>query len=268
MSNKYLWAEMTRLEIEEAQSRNCVVLMPLGSIEQHGPHLSVDVDAYLSSEMAKRAAQIVDDILVTPPIWSGYSPEHKGMPGVLYVRLETIQNLLLDLCHSIADQGFERIILLNGHGGNSAMMRAVAKEFLRTHGISIACADLSSFGSKELAAARVSGPGGVGHAGERETSLHLYLRPELVDMELAPTEYWHEKFGNLSPFVRGDVSDLSASLQGRVWIPSDFKTMFPSGLQGDATVATAETGKRLYDATLSELCDFLKEFRCFEAKQS
>ena len=143
------------------------------------------------------------------------------------------------------------------------MMRAVAKEFLRTHGVSIACADLSSFGSKELAAARVSGPGGVGHAGERETSLHLYLRPELVDMELAPTEYWHEKFGNLSPFVRGDIDQ-----QGRVWIPSDFKTMFPSGLQGDATVATAETGKRLYDATLSELCDFLKEFRCFEAKQS
>ena len=71
MSNKYLWAEMTRLEIEEAQSRDCVVLMPLGSIEQHGPHLAVDADAYMSNEMAKRAAQIVDDILVTPPnlVW-------------------------------------------------------------------------------------------------------------------------------------------------------------------------------------------------------
>lgn len=252
---RILWSEMTWPEVRQASQDGYLVIVPVGSIEQHGPHLPVDTDANCAYEIARRAAERMDRMLVCPAVWTGFSPEHKGFPGTIYLRLETMVNLLTDICHAIISHGFRKIVLFNGHGGNSDLIRAVAREFLRTHGIAIACADHWAFAAKRIASIRRSGPGGMDHADEMETALQLYLRPELVRQGTARANYG-------DPLPRGETSFSSCDnfAPGTVFVPRDYSLTEPEGRVGDPTVATAETGRLILEAELEELVAFLKEF--------
>lgn len=253
---KYLWAEMTWPELRQVAQENYVVVVPVGAIEQHGAHLPVDVDVRLPFELATRAAQVTDGVLVAPSIWSGLSPEHHRFPGTIYLRLETMVYLVSDVLHCIASYGFHKIVLLNGHGGNTAPLRAIAKDFLRTHGLSVACADHWVFAAKEIQQVRRSAAGGIGHACEMETSLYLHYHPELVQMDLAAAAYEDPVRKGLTSFVWKDMFE-----PGMVWMTRDYGIHDPLGLVGDATVATPETGKAIFEAELEHFTAFLREFR-------
>jgi len=107
-----LWAEMTREDLKAALGQDPVVIVPVGAIEQHGPHLPVDTDANGVYELAVRAATAQSGVIVAPPIWWGYSHNHRAWPGLITLSSETLIQVVQDICLSIHQQGFRRIIVL------------------------------------------------------------------------------------------------------------------------------------------------------------
>src|SRR5215216_789205 len=114
---KVLWQELLRHELLAALAQNPVVIVPVGSVEQHGPHCPPDVDISIPFHLAVAVAQEVDDfpVLVAPPVSLGFTPYNMGHAGTITLRLETFIEVLCDVCRSLQANGFERIVLLNGH---------------------------------------------------------------------------------------------------------------------------------------------------------
>lgn len=254
-NHEVLWSEMSRVEVKQAREAAWLVILPIGSTEQHGPHLPVDTDAYYASEIARRAAARAGNALVTPPVSFGVSPEHQDFHGTLSLRIETFLNLLRDICDSLVIQGFRKIVLLNGHGTNAPLIAAFNYDFMRTHGVSLA--SMSWFDLipvDELREILEGGSGGSDHAGEFETSVALHLRPELVRRERAFADYGDEdhkraitSFGMRGMFDPGVAVIAAHSLR-------------QSGVNGDPTLATAEKGRLILDRAVERLVAFLKEY--------
>jgi creatinine amidohydrolase len=194
------WGKLRRPEIENAAKAGGIVIIPVASIEQHGNHLPVNTDANCCFEIAKRAAQAIDEfpLLVLPPIWTGYSPHHMTYPGSITLKYHTFVDLLTQVATSVHAHGFKKILFLNGHGGNSAIVAAMRIKLAAEEGFSCIATtywDLPSV-SGQIKKVSQSDKGFIGHAGEIETSLQLFLQPELVDQGAAT---W-------SPGVWGDPS--------------------------------------------------------------
>src|SRR5436190_17297377 len=128
MTPPLLWAELRRDEIAAARDARAVVVVPIGAIEQHGPHLPVNTDISAAWAIAIRLSVACEDppVLVAPAVPWGVSHYHMVFPGTLTLTVESLSELLLDLCRSIAHNGFRRIVLLNGHGGNAATIETVS----------------------------------------------------------------------------------------------------------------------------------------------
>lgn len=225
---KILWQEMRRVEFPEAAKAGAVVIIPIGSTEQHGPHLPVNTDMNCCWTIATRAAQAVEEfpVIVTPPIWSGQSPHHMRFPGAITLKLHTLVDVITEICESIAAHGFKKMIVLNGHGGNSALVQTLCQHKLRYENglevIPITYWDLIPEVFKEVM--EVDRPG-VGHAGEAETSLQLYLQPDLVEWSLAQ--------------------------------PAD-------GVHVDPRAATKEKGRRIVEAAVKKLAEVIREYHARE----
>jgi len=247
---------MNRQEIEKAQKAGDMVVIPVGSIEQHGPHLPVDTDIHSAYEIAKRAALKRGDVLVCPPVWFGYSPHHMGFHGTLTIRLETFLNLLKDICDSLYQHGFRKMLILNGHGGNRALINLVANDFMRTHRTKILAASYWDLAAQEIRNLRKSEPGGMGHACELETSVQLYLRRDLVDTGQVSKETWTPKSRFGISYGPRDLLD-----SGSVTIGFDFAESAPRGIMGDPTVASADTGEKVVAAVVDRLVDLLEEYK-------
>ena len=178
-----VWGEMTAAELGECAAAGDVVLLPIGAVEQHGPHLPTDVDIRGAIETANAAAAQRDYMVVAPPVWWGLSGAHKGFPGLLTVRVETFLALLEDLCESIVDDGFKKIVLVVGHGSNKPPVQMFVGQFAQKTGVNILQLNYLNLGSAKFQEIRQSGLGGDFHAGEAETALILHLAPELVKMD-------------------------------------------------------------------------------------
>jgi len=222
---KVLWQELRRPEFEEAIKADAVVIIPVGSTEQHGNHLPVNTDANCCFAIAQRTALAIDEfpVLVLPPIWTGYSPHHMAYPGTITLRYETFVELLTQVAASVHAHGFSKILFLNGHGGNSAVIAAMRTKLADEEGasaIGYTYWDMPSV-PEEMATVCQSDKGFIGHAGEIETSLQLYLQPELVDMAAA------------------------------VWVP---------GLWGDPSTGAREKGKRIVNAAVNALASIVRDY--------
>lgn len=191
---KVHWEEMRRTEIEEAAKANAVVIIPVGSTEQHGNHLPINTDANCCSDIAQRAAQAVDEfpVLVTPTIWMGFSPHHMAYPGTITLKYHTLVEVLTQVVASVHAHGFKKILILNGHGGNRGIVDSLRFKLTYEDGIPLvgySYWEMPSVTEKLLKLAQTDEGLGkkdiIGHAGEVETSLQLYLQPELVDIESA-----------------------------------------------------------------------------------
>lgn len=178
-----LWSERTREEFAAYAERGAVVIVPVGSVEQHGLALPVSTDnrevEYVAQEGARRATA---PVLVIPVIPFGISLHHLMYPsGTITLRVETLLRVLNEVCESVVQHGFERILLLNGHGGNASTVNAAAMELRFRLVRQIQAANwwdlaLSVFGEVCEGPAKES----IGHAGEAETSCILALTPESV----------------------------------------------------------------------------------------
>jgi creatinine amidohydrolase len=193
------------------------VLVPLGSLEQHGPHLPLDTDTRIAVAVAGRAADGRDGVMVAPPVAFGASGEHAAFPGTLSIGTQALTDLLVELGRDAA-RDWDALLLVNGHGGNR-------------DGVEAALSRLQAEG-RRAAVFHVSPPGGDAHAGRAETSLLLHLAPAAVRVELA------------EPGERAPVGTLIDRLRHE-----GVRAVSPNGVLGDPAGATAEEGERL----LSEL---------------
>lgn len=220
-----------RWEFPGLLKNNPVVIVPIGSIKQHGPHLPVDNDISIPYHIAVRTAELIDDlpILVTPPFWLGFTHYNMGHYGALTVRLETFIAALSDICRSICAHGFERIILMNGPGGNVAPVTAVATK-LSQENIMTLSFPYWTLCQMEMTTWSTKDGRGPGHAGEWEKSFQMYLRGHLVAMDK------REAGNSRSPF--------SPAVTKYAGMP-ERRRESPTGSVGDPFAATAEKGERL-----------------------
>ena len=204
-----------------------IVLVPLGSTEQHGPHLPFTTDALIAEAVARAAAQRLSEatgrgVVVAPTLTYGASGEHQGFPGTISIGHEALRQVLVELIRSISTWA-NSIILINGHGGNAVTVSEVVKQMrYEQHDVtSVACALESPTDA---------------HAGHDETSLMLFLHPGLVRMEVAAP-------GNTQPL---DVILPELMTTG-------VRPVSPSGVLGDPSSADARTGRELFQALVDHV---------------
>jgi len=247
---KVLWQEMLRHELLAALDQDAVVILPVGSVEQHGPHCPQDVDISIPYHLAIRTADAIDDfpVIVAPPVMYGFTHYNMGEIGTITLGLELFIHLLADICRSIWANGFCRIIMLNGHGGNQAPAWNTSV-LLAEEDIWALALTYWNMAKDELLAWSDADEGSIGHGGEWETSLQLYLRPQLVDESRRVKDEWRTLF---SPDVKKYAQ-----------FPERRREM-EHGVMGDPFVATAEKGERLFGVLLERLVTLCREYHASE----
>lgn len=249
------WWSRTAEEIREvAQRDGSVLVLPVGSIEQHGRHLPVATDTILVDSVARLAADRVEadlPLLVAPPVWSGYSPHHLAFGGTLTLDFETLLAVLEELADSALENGFDALLLLNGHGGNMALVSGATSLIGRTHPESeVLGLTYFQLAQEFVDDIRESEPGGMAHGGEFETSLMLHLLPELVHEDRVGGEPLDE------PYDLG-LADLFEG--GPLTVYRPFEVYSETGGIGRPELASAEKGRRLADRLAEELASLLTD---------
>lgn len=254
------YEKLTWPEIEEAVELGKVCIVPCGSVEQHGPHLPLDVDIICPTEIARGAAkQIPGSLLILPTVCYGYTGHVMDFPGTVNNDFEHFMHHVLDITKSLAYHGFKKIMLLNGHGSNMPSLDLVARRTnLETDAECVLAAwwSLLTVDGKFMPRWRKSKfPGGCSHAGELETSLYLYLDGDNVrkDRIKSGTVSYNDEN---SPFV---WTDLFAS--GPTMLTSWTSSYSETGVLGDAELATAEKGKEAYEEAVKQLVRFITWFK-------
>ena len=250
--------ELSWPEMREAIARQPVVLLPFGTIEDHGPHLPINTDNVIVEALCLEAARRApDDMLVMPVVPYGLDEHHMDFPGTVSVDMQTLLGYVSDVAISAARHGFTHLLVVDGHGSNAPLADLVARRVVLETGI--VCGAISpnaaidpTLAEPTLSQLRSSGPGGVAHAGEYETALMLHLRPDLVHMERAVREMGQLKLTYFN-WDQGEPSVLS----WQDW----WSRMSESGVCGDPTVATPEFGRAVFETTVDNLVRFVREFR-------
>jgi creatinine amidohydrolase len=246
---------MTAPSLEAAAAAGDVVLLPVGAIEQHGPHLPTDVDIRGAFSAANEAAARRGYLIVAPPIWWGLSGAHRGFAGVLTLRTETFLNLLRDLCNSILDSGFRKLVLVVGHGSNRGPVQLVLSEIMQGRDERLLQVNYLPLAAGVFRSLRATPLGGDFHAGEAETALMLHLAPSLVNMELAEAHPLEPMHAQGVSFTARDLFD-----GGEAYVGWSIKERYPEGVVGDPTPATAETGQAMFEAIVARFCQLLDEY--------
>jgi len=237
------------------------VLLSIGAVEQHGTHLAMGTDSMTADAVCFGAGRKTG-VLVYPPMWYGWSDGHMSFPGTVSLRAETMQALLEDVVNSLTQHGFKRFVIVNGNRrANLPPMQIAASNLMRMGGRLVAIADIAYLSFTELAELRRSAPGGIGHAGEMETSHMLHIHPDCVWMEDAISR----PSKSASPQRTFLASDPAHEGGDRFYLPrnpeSFFKSTGGTGVAGDPTKASAETGASAHAAMVDGLVRVLEVLR-------
>ncbi len=255
----YKFDELTWPEVNEAVAIGKIPIIPTGSVEQHGPHLPLNVDHLCSTAVATEAARLKPEIsLVLPPVTYGYVHHVMDFPGTINIHFEHFIQYVLDITKSLAYHGFKKMILVNGHGSNHNLVDMVARRtILETDATCVFCSwwellKVDPDFDKQWRESVV--PGGCSHGGELETSMLLHLAPESVRKDLTRSEISKtNKLG--SKFIWTDL--FSKGPIGMIDWTSQYTD---SGVQGEAEKGTAEKGKIVFEEASRNLAEFVEEF--------
>lgn len=253
MNRGVSFGELTRNEFE-AVTPNTVAVIPVGAIEQHGPHLPVNTDSLiLEYVVGKAATACCQPVIVAPLIQYGYSPHHFCYPGVLSLQSETILAMLKDIGASLVRSGFSRILLITGHGGNTHILGQAARDLgSQNPGVIAASTSYWDIAKVELEK-RMSGltewiPG---HAGLFETSLVMSIRGDLVDLSRL------EK----APFDNRKIDEiLFVGLNTQSYFERYGYHLAINGTTDSAVAASKDLGDSLLSIVHTELVGFLEAF--------
>lgn len=228
-------AHMTWPEVEKVD-RDVVVVIPTGSLEQHGPHLPLFTDSILATAVSEACeAQLEGQVLLTPTLWLGASGHHLKFPGTLSASFAAYMGAIESVCESLIPHGFTKFFIVNGHGGNSepngvAMRTLKAKYPNLTFGHSGYFAPVAA----EVAEVMEGPTKEIRHACEAEASLMMHVRPELVRKDK----------------LRDDGLAPEPSVFGMI---HHFDEATEQGSLGYATLATEEKGRRIFEAAVDKM---------------
>jgi creatinine amidohydrolase len=256
----YFYEKLTWEELKEAIKEQRVILLPVGSTEQHGYHLPMEVDNYLARQVSVGAAELVpNDVLVMPNIPYGFNTHHMDFPGQITINGRTFIEYCLSVTKSLVYHGFQKIIIVDGHGSNMPFLDIVARQTnIESKGTALCTALIHTSLAKDVAGKiRDSGRGGMGHACEWETSMYLHLNEGEVRKDKIVDEYDLPD----SEFHWNELQDPSSILMMEWWT-----TFSKSGVSGSATLSSKEKGKILYDVTVERLARLVKEFKAREIR--
>ena len=255
------YQDLTRLEMEQVDRKNTLVLIPLGALEQHGNQAPLGTDDIIASAMVSYLKEELTAVcpdfpmLVFPVIPVGLSTEHKNFCGSVTFRPETYYHMLYDICENLARHGFKKLVFLICHGGNAPLVQILSREVRSDLGIYAFYLSSGAFGHPDVKA--TVSPGNIWdfHGGEMETSMVLAERPELVKMETAEAGIPKKFMGNKTFTVYGPIT--------LGWVSEEWETEdgTPIGIGGDPRGATAEKGNQIYDSFVDSIMKGLVEIR-------
>lgn len=251
---RYL-AHLTSPEIAALDKEEGVVVLPIGSVEQHGAHLPVLTDTLIATHtLDATLTALPDDVKVwaLPPMNYGKSNEHINYPGTITLAAETLMAVLHDIGASLARAGFRRLAFLNGHGGNMPLLNMVARDIRVATGLM--CFNIHGFQLNDLPFDVSEKEQRYGlHGGELETSLILATNPEMVRMEHAVATF--------SDFPETDTPLFFFGPVNAAWLADDWSD---SGIYGDATLGTAEKGEAILAESVKNLVKIFTILSTFE----
>jgi creatinine amidohydrolase/Fe(II)-dependent formamide hydrolase-like protein len=245
----YLLGELTWIRAKERLSEVDLAILPVGSIEQHGPHLPLDTDAFDANYLAYQVANLCSDPkpLVLPLIPYGISYHHEDFSGTISVSPDTLSRLVYEVGLGSARNGIKKLVIINAHGGNVPALQFASQMINRDAHI-FTCVESGETSEADIHS-MIETPNDV-HAGEVETSTALAARPGLVRLEKA------RKF-----VPRFSSRYLNFSTKRSVEWYAKTSKISPSGVLGDPTKASAEKGKRILDLMISHLVEFIEDLK-------
>lgn len=247
------WWDLTTLDFAGLDPERTVAILPVGAIEQHGPHLPVRVDAAINAGIIARAVELMSrdtPALVLPMLPYGKSDEHLAFPGTLTLSYETLGRVWYEIAESVHRAGIRKILFLNSHGGQPQLLEIVCRDLRVKLGMFAASVMWPRLIDMDALFAPAENRHGI-HGGQSETSVMLHLLPELVAMDRA------ENFVPLSVQIERESELLGPESGVRFgWQAQD---LHPKGVCGDATKATAELGQMAVEQTAKRLLVLIDE---------
>ncbi len=253
--------ELTWEDVADYLKNDDIVLCPVGSTEQHGPAGPLGVDTYAAIALAEDGAKKAD-VLVTPPMWFGDSPHHMDFPGTVSLRTETLVAVAKDIVHSLARNGFKKIVFVNGHKGtnNAALITACrAVHQYELPDVILALVDPMYLG-RGIAHIKDAVEH---HAGELEISHVWYRHPHLIKSEKLTVEHIDLE-PILSPFAQRDLFVGNGDTIEIFWNSHEQKVFAPSGSFSDSSKASPEKGQQYHDYIVKNLVEFIDWLRQYD----
>ena len=244
-----MWKELSAEDLRAKAAANAIVLLPVASMEQHGPHLPVGVDTILCEGVCKAAAEIAiadTPVVVAPTLWCGMAEHHMAFGGTFTFDIPTYRAVLLCFLKSIERHGFKNVFIMNGHGGNIAALGAFLPDFSRETGLRIYASTYFALCEPALPPL-LEDQKSVHHACEVETSMMMVLAPDTVKPD---------RFGEAYGMLEGDPRSLIRSPLARF---RSFKDLTPSGVVGDARRANRQKGEKLLAVCAQAVAEVLRD---------
>ena len=259
MSKLHRFENLTWPEVNDAVEKGLIPVLPVGTVEQHGPHLPLKVDLWSADSITDEAARRRPDrLLAMPVIPYGYTTHVMDFPGTVTVHHETFIRYVVDVIKSVAYHGFKKVIVVNGHGSNAPPLDIAAR---RANIETDAVVSMTSWWSLVAVDPEFKArwresefPGGCAHACELETSLALRLDESLVRKDLIKS---HETWTNAQ---RSEFESVDLFGSGPVAVTSWTSTYTETGVCGSAALATAEKGELLFEEAVNRLTEWGDEF--------
>jgi creatinine amidohydrolase len=247
------WWDLTTQDFADLDPERVVAILPVGAVEQHGPHLPVRVDAAINAGIVARAVELMPSdcmALVLPMMPFGKSDEHLAFPGTLTLSYETLGRVWYELGESVHRAGIRKILFLNSHGGQPQLLEIVCRDLrvkLGTFAVTAMWPRLIDMNELFDAGENRHGI----HGGQSETSVMLHLYPDLVEMNRA------ENFVPLSVQIERESEMLSP--EGAASFGWQAQDLHPKGACGDATKATADLGSITVERAAARLLVLIEE---------
>lgn len=260
------YRDLTRLEMEQVDKEETIILIPVGALEQHGNQAPLGTDDIIAEAMVEYLGRALEEagekdfpILAFPVIPVGLSTEHRNFCGSVTLRPDTYYNLLYDISVSLARHGFKKLAFLVCHGGNAPIVQVLSRELRSELGISPFILSSGAFGHPDVWATVTPGNIYDFHGGEMETSMVMAVDPSLVKLETAQA-------GIPTAFVSNQTLKTGGSVTIG-WVSEDWKTAdgTPIGIGGDPAGATAEKGRIILETSAKVLVPGLREIRDWKA---
>lgn len=246
VNKKIDFAWQTSQEIDEYVRKNALILLPVGQTEQHGRHLPLNTDFCIAENIARALAERIKEeipVLVMPPVWSGYSTrEVKRWPGTISLSPDTFMDMVFQICGSLIQMGFRKIVLISCHGNHTGALEVAVRRIADAYGVYMALTVPTILAKDRISS--IIETEDI-HGGEYETSLMLYLAEDSVEK---------------GKFTDVDRVKIGYGFRGKAFVSTWGLQKSRTGIYGETMKSSREKGARLLESVVEQYLEFLKEF--------